>query len=149
MDSITGYDITTRIINRVIAEQNKYVTITRSAPPEIKGGVTVYSNKKRERIPLHKELLISLEKCRDYVNKKYLNVELTSNQVEDIFRYLCSDFNWRIFINNKKESEILNKVIVDVIIPIEEMTDSKGVYDKIIKEMENQCLFPKLRFRST
>jgi hypothetical protein len=149
MDSITGYDITTRIINRVIAEQNKYVTITRSAPPEIKGGVTVYSNKKRERIPLHKELLISLEKCRDYVNKKYLNVELTSNQVEDIFRYLCSDLNWRIFINNKKESEILNKVIVDVIIPIEEMTDSKGVYDKIIKEMENQCLFPKLRFRST
>jgi hypothetical protein len=149
MDSITGYDITTRIINRVIAEQNKYVTITRSAPPEIKGGVTVYGNKKRERIPLHKELLISLEKCRDYVNKKYLNVELTSNQVEDIFRYLCSDLNWRIFINNKKESEILNKVIVDVIIPIEEMTDSKGVYDKIIKEMENQCLFPKLRFRST
>jgi hypothetical protein len=149
MDSITGYDITTRIINRVIAEQNKYVTITRFAPPEIKGGVTVYRNKKRERIPLHKELLISLEKCRDYVNKKYLNVELTSNQVEDIFRYLCSDLNWRIFINNKKESEILNKVIVDVIIPIEEMTDSKGVYDKIIKEMENQCLFPKLRFRST
>jgi hypothetical protein len=149
MDIITGYDITTRIINRVIAEQNEYVTITISAPPEIKGGVTVYGNKKRERIALHKELLMSLEKCRDYVNKKYLNVELTSNQVEDIFRYLCSDLNWRIFINNKKESEILNKVIVDVIIPIEEMTDSKGVYDKIIKEMENQCLFPKLRFRST
>jgi hypothetical protein len=106
--------------------------------------VTIYGNKKKERIPLHKELVVSLEKCRDYINKKYLNVELTSNQVEDIFRYLCSDLNWRIFINNKKESEILNKVIIDLVTPIEEITDSKGVYNKIIEEMENQCLFPKL-----
>jgi hypothetical protein len=75
-----------------------------------------------------------------------MNVELTSNQVEDIFRYLCSDLSWRIFINDKKESEILNKVIIDVVTPIEEITDSKGVYDKIIEEMENQSLLPKLRF---
>ena len=109
--------------------------------------MTIYGNTKRERIPLHKELVASLENCRDYINKKYLNVDLTSKQVEDIFRYLCSDFNWRIFINNKIESEILNKVIVDVVKPIEEMTNSKGVYDRIIEEMENQCLFPKLRSR--
>ena len=144
---ITGYDITTRVINRIIAEQNEYITITRPAPPEIKGGVTIYGAKKRERIPLHEELVRSLEKCREYINKKYLNVELTSTQVEDIFRFLCSDFNWRIFINNKKESEILNKVIIDLVIPIEEMTDSKGMYDKIIEEMENQCRFPKVRTR--
>jgi len=102
---------------------------------------------KRERIPLHKELVVSLEKCRDYINKKYLNVELTSSQIEDIFRYLCSDLNWRIFINNKKESEILNKVIIDLVIPIEEKTHSKGIYNKIIEEMENQYLFPKVRSR--
>lgn len=107
--------------------------------------MTIYDTKKRERIPLHEELVVSLENFRDYINKKYLNIELTSNQVEDIFRYLCSDLNWRIFINNKRESEILNKVIIDVITPIEEMTDSKGVYDKIIQEMENQSLLPKLR----
>jgi hypothetical protein len=111
--------------------------------------VTIYGTKKKERIPLHKELVVSLEKCRDYINKKYLNVELTSIQVEDIFRYLCSDLNWRIFINNKKESEILNRVISEVVSPIEEMTDSKGVYDKIIEEMENQSLFPKLCSRGT
>ena len=110
--------------------------------------MTIYGNKKRERIPLHKELVASLEKCRDYINKKYLNEELTSNQVEDIFRYLCSDFNWRIFINNKKDSEILNKVIIDLVTPIEEMTNSKGIYDKIIEEMENQWLFPKLHTRN-
>ena len=111
--------------------------------------MTIYGTQKSERIPLHKELIASLEKCRDYINKKYLNAELTTNQVEDIFRYLCSDLNWRVFINNKNESEILNKVITDVVTPIEEMTDSKGVYDKIIGEMENQCRFPKLYSRST
>lgn len=109
--------------------------------------MTIYGKKKKERIPLHKELVVALEKCRDYINKKYLNVELTPNQVEDIFRFLCSDLNWRIFINTKKESEILNKVIIDLVTPIEEITDSKGVYNKIIEEMENQCLFPKLHSR--
>ena len=109
--------------------------------------MTIYGKKKKERIPLHKELIVSLEKCREYINKKYLNTELTSNDVEDIFRYLCSDLNWRIFVNNKKESEILNKVIVDLVIPIEDMTNSKGVYNKIVEEMENQCLFPKLHSR--
>jgi hypothetical protein len=148
MDIITGYDITTRIINRIIAEQNEYVTITRPTPPEIKGGVMIYGNNKKERIPLHKELVVSLERWRDYINKKYLNVKLASSQVEDIFRYLCSDLDWRIFINNKNETEILNKVMTDVVTPIEEMTDSKGVYDKIIGEMENQCRFPKLYSRS-
>ncbi len=111
--------------------------------------MTIYGDKRRERIPLHKELVVSLEKCREYINKKYLNIELTSNQVEDIFRYLCSDLNWRVFVNNKKESEILNKVIVDLVIPIEDMTDSKGVYNKIVEEMENQCLFQKLLSRGT
>ena len=148
MDIITGYDITTRIINRIIAEQNEYITTIRPAPPEIKGGVMIYGNNKKERIPLHKELVVSLERCRDYINKKYLNVKLTPSHVEDIFRYLCSDLNWRVFINNKNESDILNKVITDVVTPIEEITDCKGVYDKIIREMENQCRFPKLCSRS-
>jgi len=111
-------------------------------PPDIQDGVLIYGNNNRERIPLHKELVVSVEKLRDYINKKYLNVTLTSHQVEDIFRYLCSDLNWRVFINNSKEFEILNKVITDVVIPIEEMTDSEGVYDKIIEEIENQCRFP-------
>ena len=109
--------------------------------------MSIYGKKKKERIPLHKELVVALEKCRDYINKNYLNKELTSNQVEDIFRYLCSDLNWRIFINNRKESEILNKVLVDLVTPIEEITDSRGIYDKIIKEIENQCLLSKLRSR--
>jgi hypothetical protein len=149
IDIITGYEITTRIINRVIAEQNEYHTDTRPAPPEIKDGVTMYGVRRRERVPLQKELVASLEKCRDYINKKYLNVEITSTQVEDIFRYLCSDLNWRIFINTKKESELLNKVIIEVVMPIEELTDSEGVYEKIIDEIENQFLFPKIRSRRT
>jgi len=142
MDSITGYDITTRIINRIIAEQTDYVTIVRPVPPEIKDGVLIYGNNKRERIPLHKELVVSLERLRDYINKKYLNVKLRSSQVEDIFRYFFSDLSWRVFINTSKESEILDKVITDVVMPIEEMTASEGVYDKIIEEIENQWYFP-------
>jgi len=110
-------------------------------------GVPFYDTSHWEKIPLYKELVASLERCRDYVNKNYLNVELTSSHVEDIFRFFCSDLNWRIFINNREEYEILNKIIVDVVIPIEEITDSQGVYDRIIQEMENQCLFPRVRSR--
>ncbi|MFA5101582.1 MAG: hypothetical protein WC525_00360 [Candidatus Thermoplasmatota archaeon] len=121
--------------------------VTKPAPPEIKDGVTIYDTYRRERIPLKKELVTSLEKCRDYINKKYLNVEVKTTQVEDIFRYLCSDLNWRIFINNKEESDLLNKVIIEVVTPIEEITHSKGVYNKIIEEMDNQSSFPKLRSR--
>ena len=140
----TGHYITTRVINKIIAEQTEYTTITRPTPPEIKDGITIYGSSTRERIPVQKGLVTSLEKCRDYIANKYLNVELTKTQVEDIFRYLCSDINWRIIINNKKESELLNKIIVDLVIPIEEMTNSKGIYEKIIQEMENQNLFPKI-----
>lgn len=75
-----------------------------------------------------------------------MSIELTSNQVEDIFRCLCSDLNWRIFMNNKNESEVFNKVINDIIKPIEDMKGSKDIYDKIIEEMENQSLLPKLSF---
>lgn len=142
---ITGYDLTTRIINRIIAEQSEYLTVTKPAPPVIKNDVTIYGVPKKEHIPLHRELVASLENCRNYINKKYLNVGITTSHVEDIFRYLCSDINWRIFINNKIESEILNKVIFDLVIPIENLTQSRGVYNKIIEEMDNQCLFPKVR----
>ncbi len=107
--------------------------------------MTIYGAPQRERIPLQKELVASLEHCRDYINKKYLNVEITTSHVEDIFRYLCSDINWRIFINNKKESEVFHKVIFQLVVPIEDLTNSNGVYTKIIEEMENQCLFPKVR----
>jgi len=110
--------------------------------------VIIYGDQEKVRIPLHNELVTSLERCRDYINKKYLNTELTSNHVEDIFRYLCSDLNWRIFIKNRKESEILDKVIIDVVTTIEEITDSRGVYDKIIEEMENQSILPKIRSRN-
>ncbi len=140
----TGHYITTRVINKIIAEQTEYITITRSTPPEIKDGITIYGASTKERIPVQKELVESLEKCRQYIHNKYLNVELTKIQVEDIFRFLCSDINWRIIINNKKEYELLNKIMIDLVIPIEEMTNSKGIYEKIIEEMENQNLFPKI-----
>lgn len=122
--------------------------MTKPAPPVFKRGVTIYGASKKERIPLQRELVASLEHCRDYINKKYLNVEITASHVEDIFRYLCSDINWRIFINNKRDAEMFHRVISDLVVPIEDLTQSKGVYDKIIEEMENQCLFPKLRSRS-
>ena len=141
----TGHYITTRVINKIIAEQTDYITVTRPTPPEIKDGITIYGTSTKERIPVQKELVTSLEKCRDYIHTKYLNVELTKTQVEDIFRYLCSDMNWRIIINNKKESELLNKIIIDLVIPIEELTNSQGIYEKIIREMENQNLFPKVQ----
>jgi hypothetical protein len=141
----TGFYITTRVINKIIAEHYECITITKLAPPEIKDGITIYGSSTRERIPVQKGLVTSLEKCREYIHNNYLNVELTKTQVEDIFRYLCSDINWRIIVNNKKESEILNKIIIDLVIPIEEMTNSKGIYQKIIQEMENQNLFPKVQ----
>jgi len=106
--------------------------------------VTIYGITIRERIPLQKELVASLEKCRDYIYHKYLNVDLTKTLVEDIFRFLCLDINWRIFIKNKKESEILHRIIIGLVIPIGEMTDSNGAYDKSIEEIENQCLYPKV-----
>jgi hypothetical protein len=141
----TGFYITTRVINKIIAEHYECITITKPAPPEIKDGITIYGSSTTERIPVQKGLVTSLEKCREYIHNNYLNVELTKTQVEDIFRYLCSDINWRIIVNNKKESELLNKIIIDLVIPIEEMTNSKGIYQKIIQEMENQNLFPKVQ----
>ncbi|HUS99234.1 MAG TPA: hypothetical protein VMY59_02830 [Candidatus Thermoplasmatota archaeon] len=139
----TGFDITTRVINKIIAEHYECITITKPAPPEIKGGVTIYGTTIQERIPLQKDLIASLERWRKYIHNKYMNIELTKTQVEDIFRYLCSDIKWRIFMKNKKESEILNKIVIDLVIPIEEITDSKGVYDKIIEEMKKSMSFPK------
>jgi Trm5-related predicted tRNA methylase len=144
-DMTTGHYITTRVINKIIAEQTEYITVTRPAPLEIKDGITIYGTSTKERIPVQKELVTSLEKCREYIHNKYLNIELTKTQVEDIFRYLCSDMNWRIIINNKIEYELLNKIIIDLVIPIEEMTDSKGIYAKIIGELENQNLFPNVQ----
>lgn len=147
IDITTGQYITSQIINKIIAQHHKHLTTPPPAGFWMYRGVPFYDTSHWEKIPLHKELVASLERCRDYVNKNYLNVELTYSQVEDIFRFFCSDLNWRIFINNRAEYEILNKVIVDVVLPIEEITDCQGVYDKIIDEMENQCLFPRVRSR--
>jgi hypothetical protein len=147
IDITTGRSITTRVINRIIAGQNESLVVPASVPPGIVRDVPFYDTATWEQLPLHKELVASLEKCREYVNRHYLNVELTSSHVEDILRFFCSDINCRIFINNREEYEILHNVIVDMVTGIEEMTETRGIYDKIIDEMENQCRFPRVRSR--
>ena len=132
----TGHDITTRIINIVLAEQIDITPIQQKTIVGVNNGGEYILNE-YNRPPKFKPWIKSIEKLRDYINKKYLSVELKSPEIEDIFNFLHSDDNWKLSIENK-DSVIGYNIIKEMINEIEKITKCQGSFVKVLNEKKNQ-----------
>ena len=132
----TGHDITTRIINIVLAEQIDISPMHEKIVVDINsGGEFVFHEYNRTQNL--KSWTKSIEKLRNYINKNYMFLELKEPQIEDIFRYLCTEDDWKVAIDNK-DSVVGYNIVKELIAEIEKITKCPGLFDKILNEKKNQ-----------
>jgi len=81
-----------------------------------------------ETVLISKNCLNAIEKWRDYINKNYLFVELYLPHIEDIFIQL--------YVTNYVDL-LDNKLIKDMISKIEEGTNCKGLFIKVLDFLRN------------
>jgi len=132
----TGHDISTRIINIVLAEQIDISPMYEKIVVDINsGGEFIFHEYNRPQNL--KSWTKSIEKLRNYINKNYMFLELKEPQIEDIFRYLCTEDDWKVAIDNK-DSVIGYNIVKELIAEIEKITQCQGLFDKILNEKKNQ-----------